>query len=392
MRVLHICSKTPFPPIDGGTIASYQLANAMLKMGWKVKNISVVTPKHPKQEMPIDPVYQHTAPRFEYIDTTPKSQGVFNGYLKKNNYLVSRFFSARLAKCISAALEEETFDSVLFDGLFTTVYFETVKQHFEGRTIIRTHNVEFHLWEDRYLNEESALKRFFLRSMIKELKDYELDILPKFDIIATISQNDKAFFNAHFGLNRTQYLPFGIEPYAAEEQIEKDTNVIRFLGALDWEPNIEGLNWFLSEVWPSIHERNPNVSFEIGGRNAPEGYLVNPPKGVKMVGLVDDANQFISSAELAVVPLLSGSGIRIKIIEALFNGQIVVTTSKGAQGINYRNEKELFVTDNAKNMTRYILDIIGNKELQNRVGEEARKLANKSFHLNNTIQVLQSWQ
>lgn len=392
MRVLHICSKTPFPPIDGGTIASYQLANAMLKLGWQVKNISVVTPKHPKQEMPIDPVYQGTNPAFTYIDTTPTSQGVFSGYLKKNNYLVSRFFSAKMAKLITDTLEEDSYDIVLFDGLFTTIYLDTIKEKFQGKTIVRSHNVEFHLWEDRYVSEESGLKRFFLRSMIQELKNYELNVLPKFDEIACISETDKAFFNSHFGLNRSQYLPFGIEPPSAEGQTEKETNVIRFLGALDWEPNIEGLNWFLNEVWPTVHQRNPKIVFEIGGRNAPEGYLANPPEGVKMVGLVDDAYQFISSAELAVVPLLSGSGIRIKIVEALFAGQIVVTTSKGAQGVNYRNEKELFVTDNAKTMSRNILDIVGNKELQIRVGEEAKKLANKSFHINNTVQVLKSWQ
>jgi glycosyltransferase involved in cell wall biosynthesis len=106
-----------------------------------------------------------------------------------------------------------------------------------------------------------------------------------------------------------------------------------FIGSLDWKPNQEGLLWFLSKVWPICRSRFPDLSFFVAGRNMPDSIKQLSIEGVFMIGEVDDAASFVNQHDIAIVPLLSGSGMRAKIIEAMALGKVVITTSIGLEGI-----------------------------------------------------------
>lgn len=384
MRVLQICHKMPFPPNDGGTLAMYQLSKAMIEMGWDVKLLGISTAKHPFVEYPLDEVFIRTKPESVEINTTPKSVELVKGIWKKNNYIVSRFFDLSFVSLIKDSLKSEKYDLVIFEGAFTAVYIDEVKKYFKGTTMLRSHNVEFHLWEERLENEFNFLKRWILQQSVNQLKDFELSELKKVDVVAAISMTDKAFFNSHFGLNKTIYLPFGI---SLPEQLPIDDEVknkIVYIGALDWEPNTQGLYWFLSEVWPLILNKNKKLEFHIAGRKAPVNFEKKLPDGVTFHGEVDDAHEFIMAGELMVVPLLAGSGIRIKIIEGLALGQVVATTTKGAQGIPGQSGKDLLISDTPKLMAQQILEAFHHKGARASISKQSRILAEKEFDITNT--------
>ena len=396
MRVLQICHKMPFPPNDGGTLATYQLSKAMIEMGWSVKILGIATPKHPYTELPIDTIFNKTKPEYVKINTTPNIGGLLKGLWSKNNYIINRFNSLEFADLISKTLSENTYDIVIFEGAFTAIYHDIIRKKSKAILVMRTHNVEFQLWEDRLLNEPSGLKRFLLKSPVKQLKKFELEELKKFDALATISVSDKAFFNSYVGLNKTIYVPFGIS-LPDEIVIDDDAqNKIVFLGALDWEPNIHGLEWFLKEVWPSIRLRNSKITFYIGGRNAPANFAKKLPEGVIFHGEVPDAQSFILSGKLMVVPLFEASGIRIKIIEGLALGQVISTTTKGAQGIPAQNEKDILISDSPKQMARDIVETLKSPQVSSSISKHARILAEQEFDITNTqkalIQMVKSFQ
>jgi len=388
MNVLQICHKMPFPPNDGGTLAMYQLSKAMLDMGWNVKILGIGTAKHPITEMPLDSVYKKTHPEGVTIDTTPKISGLLKSAFSKNNYIIKRFDSPQFSKLISSTLESSKYDLVILEGTFTAIYIDIIKRKFKGLLVMRSHNVEFQLWEDRLQNESSTLKQFLLKAPIEQLREFELTELKKVDVVAAISMSDKAFFNSYFGLNKTIYIPFGISlPEPIAEYLEQQNKIV-FLGALDWDPNVQGVKWFLENVWPVLQEKNKELQFHIAGRNAPDDFGKDLPEGVVFHGEVADAHSFISSGIVFVVPLMSGSGIRIKIIEGLALGQVVATTTKGALGIPAQDERDILISNTPKHMARQILEIIKQPHARKSISIHARKLAEKEFDISNTQKAL----
>ena len=388
MRVLQICHKVPFPPNDGGTLATYQLTKAILDLGWSVKLLSLSTDKHPFIEMPLDSVYKATNPEHIAIDTNPNSKELVKALWKKNNHIVNRFKSDEFAHLISEHLELNEYDLVIFESTFTALYIDIVKKKSKAIVMMRSHNVEFQLWEDRVYTEKNALIRFLLKASVQQLKDFELNELKKFDVVATISMNDKAYFNSYFGLQKTIYIPFGIS--LPDETVEDDDNdnKIIFLGALDWEPNLIGLKWFLDEVWPLISQRNNQLKFHIGGRNASPEFEKSLPEGVIYEGEVPDAHSFILGGKLMVVPLFEASGIRIKIIEGLALGQVIATTTKGAQGIPAQNGKDIIIADTPKQMAREIVENMRSPNTLKSISKNGRVLAENNFDVTNTQKAL----
>lgn len=108
-----------------------------------------------------------------------------------------------------------------------------------------------------------------------------------------------------------------------------------FLGALDWFPNQQGLLWFIDSVWPDVKAKVPEASLHIAGRNASTTLANKIASACDYYGEVDDTRKFISDKSICIVPLFAGSGLKIKIIEALAAGKVVVTTPIGAEGCHY---------------------------------------------------------
>ncbi|MFT4755213.1 MAG: glycosyltransferase involved in cell wall biosynthesis [Salibacteraceae bacterium] len=388
MRVLQICHKIPFPPNDGGTLATYQLTKAMLDLGWSVKLLGMSTAKHPFTEMPVDPVFLSIQPEHVRIDTRPRASELIKGLWSNNNHIVNRFNKKEFANLIAANLTTNEYDLIVFEGTFTASYVDLTRRKSKAILMMRSHNVEFQLWEDRLFAEKNTFKRFVLKPSVKQLREFELNELKKFDVVATISMNDKAYFNSYIGLHKTIYVPFGIS-LPDETVVDDDTeNRIIFLGALDWEPNIAGLRWFLNEVWPLIQQRNNKLKFHIGGRNADPQFAKNLPEGVIFEGEIQDAHSFILAGKLMVVPLFEASGIRIKIIEGLALGQVIATTTKGAQGIPAQNGKDILIADTPKQMAREIVETMRAPNQLKSISKNGRILAENKFDITNTQKAL----
>jgi glycosyltransferase involved in cell wall biosynthesis len=144
-------------------------------------------------------------------------------------------------------------------------------------------------------------------------------------------------------------------------------------------PNEEGISWFLKNVWSKISKRNEEAVLNLAGRHMPKWLTNLKKKNVNVIGEVADAKEFIRDNDIAIVPLLSGSGIRIKIIESMAMGRTVVTTMIGAEGIQYSEYENIIIADTPAKMVEVICKIIKEPKEAQRIGCNARKLVEEVY-------------
>ena len=215
--------------------------------------------------------------------------------------------------------------------------------------------------------------------LTNRLKNYELDIIKQFDLLLPISSIEEKYFKDN-SLNKCIYLPFGIENIEIEISENKfQENSCYHIGSMEWAPNIEGVQWFLNDVWESAKDKLPNVVFYLAGRNMPASLLKKENSQLDVVGEVEDFVTFSLEKNIMIVPLLSGAGIRVKIIEAMNLGKTIITTSVGAEGIDATHQKNIFICDTPQSFIETLVFCFENKEKSLQVGSAAKEFAQSNF-------------
>ncbi len=389
MKILQLTNKVPYPPSDGGVIAVLSLAVGLADAGHEVTVLSMRTQKHAFSTQDIPDEFSRKI-RFESVDVpaniTPL--GLISNYLfSETPYTASRFISKDYENRLSELLKAESYDIIQLEGLYLSPYIQLIKQYSKAPIVMRSHNVEHEIWERVKENTGNPIKKIYLKNLNRKLKKFEARFLPDYDLLLPITERDGQQFK-RLGYNGLLHvLPTGIDSPRYQYDHQKTEHPSLFhLGSLDWEPNLEGLRWFLTEVWHLVLEQQPELKFYIAGRNASEAVekeLCQYPN-VVFDGEVADANSYINSKSIMIVPLLSGGGMRIKIIEGMALAKAIVSTSVGIEGITVKNKQEAMVADQPKTFANSILELTNNKEKFKTMGLNARQFIEENFD-NTTI-------
>ena len=398
MKVLQLCNKPPYPPVDGGTMAMDCITQGLLQAGSEVRVLTVETDKHPALwEQMSDDYRQATRLEAVYIDLSVKPLPAAVSMLCGESYHVKRYISHSFAQRLTDILQQEEFDVVHVESIFLTPYVPLVRKYSQAKVILRAHNVEHLIWKHVAQSARDYFKRWYLKHLSLTLRAYELERLNDYDGIVCITQDDADYFKANGCRRPVTAIPFGVQSAALSKQqevcnsgaqtgssLEKDTcevepNSLYHLGAMDWMPNQESINWLLDDVWPVVHREVPQAHLYLAGRKMPERLVRSHIDGVTVVGEVDDARHFIAGKQINVVPLLSGSGIRVKIIEAMAVGKAVVTTTVGARGIEYTDGENLLIANTPSEFARQIKRLLDDPDYCRRVGEEAARLVAEQY-------------
>jgi glycosyltransferase involved in cell wall biosynthesis len=156
-----------------------------------------------------------------------------------------------------------------------------------------------------------------------------------------------------------------------------------FLGSLDWIPNREGLLWFVEEVYPELLRRNPELKLHIAGRNAPVKLIKSLQKpGIVFHGQIANAKEFMQAYGIMVAPCFSGSGMRVKIIEAMAIGKPVITTPIGAEGLAIRNEENIIIASQAGEFIDQVERLLNFPEFYLKIGQNAQDFVVATFNSN----------
>ena len=244
--------------------------------------------------------------------------------------------------------------------------------------ILRAHNVEHLIWRRVAESTRHGLRRWYLKHLSLTLRAYELEHIGDYDGVVCITRNDADYFRANGCRRPIVDIPFGVE---IEElpNVEAEPASLFHIGAMDWMPNRESIQWMLDEVWPVVHREVPQARLYLAGRKMPERWMRADIEGVNVVGEVPDAMHFIASKQINVVPLLSGSGIRVKIIEAMSVGKAVVTTTVGAQGIDYTDGENLLIANTPQEFAQQIKRLVDDPGYCSRVGQAAARLVAEHY-------------
>jgi len=216
-------------------------------------------------------------------------------------------------------------------------------------TVLFQHNIESLIWKRMAENKSSPISRAYFKSQHDRFFRAEKALSAGFDAIITVSPEDTRFARERYGLeNVVGDVATGVDTaYFNRHDTAPKPKRLGFLGSMDWMPNIEGVAWFVKEILPSLHRSDPEIEFVIIGRNPPasirELSAVDPR--VVVTGTVEDVRPFVSECRAIVVPLLSGGGTRLKILEALAMGIPVISTSIGAEGLMLEHERHLLIAD-----------------------------------------------
>jgi glycosyltransferase involved in cell wall biosynthesis len=380
MKILQLCNKPPIPLIDGGCIAINNVAQGLLDKKMEVKILTASTEKHPFKPDEIPEKFKRsTQIEGVFLDTRVNVIDAFSALVTADSYNVNRFFSPDFNKRLIELLEQTEYDIVHLESLFMTPYISTIRSKSSAKIVLRSHNLEHLIWERLAHSTGNTAKRMYLKHLASKLKKYEQKTINEVDGIAAISFEDTKRF-ADFKCSKPLVtIPFGIDlkNYNVKENNISNTRKVFHLGAMDWEPNKEAINWFIDTIWPIV--RNEDLSFHLAGRNMPSRMEKLATGNFIVHGEVDSAKTFMQDHDIMVVPLLSGSGMRIKIIEAMALGKAVISTTVGAEGIAYKNGENIIIADSAENFAKAIVDLCTYPEKVKKLGKNARQLIENHY-------------
>jgi glycosyltransferase involved in cell wall biosynthesis len=373
MKILQLCSKLPFPEKDGGAIAVGVFTKALLKTGNKVKMLAMNTSKHFVDNNSIPKEFAETIGlETVYVDISVKPIAALTHLLRRKSYNVSRFYSDKFEHKLSEILQKETFDIIQLEGLYVTPYIKTIRKHSDAPVILREHNIEWFIWERLAKEEKNLIKRKYINALTKQLKAYEKDLLKRCDGITTFTITDMQHLRDMGCKIPIAHIPFGIDIPNYRPAPAKEQSSLFYIGALDWRPNIQGLEWLLQKVWPKINGAFPQLKFHIAGRNMPEKYKTTQIAGIVFHGEVESALNFMNDYSIMVIPLLAGSGVRVKIIEAMALQKPIITTGIGIEGIECNYENDIMIANTPEEFFNATKQLVENSAFAGQIALNAR--------------------
>ncbi|MGA0233467.1 MAG: glycosyltransferase family 4 protein, partial [Saprospiraceae bacterium] len=324
---------------------------------------------------------------YENIDTVNLNTdinylGALFNLLGSSSYNIERFTSKDMKKKLQHILLHTSYDVVQLESLYMAPYAEHIKPISNAFIIMRSHNLEFKIWEDMANNQSNVLLRWYYNLAARRLKKYEQDFKNSFDLLLAISEIDQKEYQKLSYSIPSMAIPIGIElkQYPKNFYEEKPMIKLAYIGSLDWRPNIEAVEWFFKEVWPTIYKNYENIEFHLAGRNPVDVIKNLEHPGLYFHGEIESAIDFISNQDIIIVPLLSGSGVRVKVLESMALGKLVISSSKGFEGINIQNNVNAMVANDTEEFIATINKALESKKTIRQVGEAARLFIENNYN------------
>lgn len=384
MKALILTSRVPFPPNSGYPIVVYNTVKGLQKLGVEITMFSINASKH---TVDVDDIYGPVFEKLKFysfkIDTEINIWDAFFNVFSNQPYNVSRFFDEEAGKLLENILREQEFDIIQFEGLFVVPYLDIVKAHSRAKLIYRAHNIESDVWGKLATRERFRPRRRYLEFLARRLKAYETEQINRFHQVFAISEPDRQHILLLGCQSKLAVFPVAIDLQKYKVDISKTSFPTLFhLGAMDWRPNKEGLEWFLDEIWPDIEKLSGELRFYIAGKKMQQQFFDYDSDNLIVEGEVFDAVEFMNSKAIMIVPLLSGSGMRVKIIEGMAMQKCIIATTMAAEGINCKHGVDILIADTPDEFYRSILQCITQPNRWKEMGLNARKTVERDHEMN----------
>ena len=380
MNILLLCNRVPFPLKDGGSIAVYNMIMGLKNSGNIVDVFALNTKKDylPISELPSELISQGKFYAVD-IDTTVRVIPAFLNLFSNSSYNISRFYNDDVNSKLIELLKINQYDLIQIEGLFMLPYVSTIRKYSKAKISFRAHNVEAQIWS-RLANAASGLKKWYLSLLSNRIKAFESTVPASVDYIVPITAEDAGYFKSIFPDANIFVSPAGVnlENFKLSDTTPEAKSLFH-LGALNWIPNQEAVQWLLTDIFQKLISIRSDFTIHIAGKNTPEHFYQYSNANVVVLGEIDDAVDFMNSKSIMLVPLLSGSGMRLKIVEGMSLGKAIISTSVGAEGIKYTNQENIIIANTTDEFVAAIQDLLDHPEKIKRIGDDAKKLIESEY-------------
>jgi len=305
-------------------------------------------------------------------------------------YAVSRFAHPKVQKQIQAWFRERRFDVAVCDFLDAAVNFPGI---LNLPSVLFQHNVESEIWRRHAVTAGNPAMRMIYRIEFRKMLRYERAAVSKFQHVIAVSENDRSLMMHWVDADRVSVIPTGVDlaeyrpdpeaPDPAASDSNASSPLITFVGAMDWEPNVDAIEYFCGEIWPSIKAEVPQARFRIVGRNPDRrvqrwaGHSSHGSIGdsIEVTGRVPSVVEHLRQSAVVIVPLRIGGGTRLKIYEAMATAKAVVSTTVGAEGLDVHHGGDIVLADDARSFAQAVIMLLRDPELRRRYEKAAAETA-----------------
>lgn len=389
MNVLHVMPYLPFPT-SGGPVRDYNIIRNLSLMGIESQLVCnhVNLKENTKDIHGLEKALGVKIHPLEIPDLSME-QKVRSVLFKKMYPPIVRFDCNKNRTFISSILESKNFD--IIHAQHSVEAAPTLKAaqltNFEGLKLLTIHNVD-HLNFIRQIDlQKSPFKKFACKRVSLSYKEYELNIIKKFDHIFVVSEKDKQIYISEgIPKSKIDVIPNGVDcstynPKVLSQDVILMHPSILFMGKLSYLPNGSGIKDYLEYVHPLVKKEIPKIKLYIVGKDCPEWLraYARDDSSVEIVGFVDDVRQYILEADVCIAPLTAGSGTRLKILEYMAMGKPVVSTSIGAEGLNFNDGKDILIADEWNTFAEKIFLLFNDEKFAKLLGYRARTLVENNY-------------
>jgi glycosyltransferase involved in cell wall biosynthesis len=302
--------------------------------------------------------------------------------------LSDRFAEPACRAQVERAIAGRQYRVAVIEHFWCAGYRELVAERSE-QVVLDMHNIESDL-HARSAATESWSAAWAHRRFTGLARRAERELLPQFHMVLAASEADRQRLRELAPGVRVAVYPNALRLRAPAPAVEE--HCIAFSGNLEYHPNVAAIRFFAAEVWPILRERDQELRWRLIGKNeqAVERWVAGDSR-IERTGPVDDALAELARVRVVVVPLLAGSGTRVKILEAWAAGRAVVSTRVGAEGLPAVHGENLLVADSPSEILEAVLVLLQDEALRRRLGEAGRRLVEEQFSWPAAWRGLEQW-
>lgn len=377
MRVLWVKAGKLLPVDTGGKIRSYNL----LRFLARTHEVTLLSYYGGRRDPDYEAALLQEIPGSQTLHTAaPDANAIQRGldYLYRlprlAPYAVSKFTHPAVQATVARSLSSGRFDVAVCDFLSASLNFPA---KLATPCVLFQHNVETSLWQRMAAMESNPVRKLSFAIESAKMTRYERATLGKFHHVIAVSEHDRQQMLKMNPACQITVVPTGVDTQKFNVAPPSSTRPPRvvFTGSMDWEPNIDAVDYFCSQIWPAIRQEFPDAIFQIVGRNPFPKVQRLASESVQVTGTVPSVAEYLELASVVVVPLRIGGGTRLKIFEAMAMGKALVSTSIGAEGLEVESGRHLLLADHASSFADAVILLLRDAALRRKFEQAAVQLA-----------------
>lgn len=387
LNLLFVGPKIPYPANDGGRIAIFEPMHHLVARGHRVAYLGFGSQQAAEQlTAEAHLMWARAVPHDTRTRALPAAMALFSHL----PYTAAKYSAAPMFAALEEVLNSQSFDVVQLENSHMAHYLDAVQRR-GVPAVLRLTNVEA-LVAERFAQTAPFPLSAYVRLQARRMRRFEQRAIGAADLTLAVTPQDAQRCTELEPRAHVAVVPVGADVHRPISSVGEEPGTLLYVGALDWPPNVDSLRWFKSSIWPLVRRQRPEARWLIVGRDPPADILRWPAgdPAITVTGKVPEIGPYWSQAAMVVVPLRSGGGMRVKIIEAFAMGKAVVTTGIGIEGIGASDGEHYLLADGAADFAAQVVRLLDSPLERRRLGAAARAFVEAQFGWEQVVSGLES--